>query len=213
MIDAEKMADLRSRMWRLWWVLEDLSECPAEIHDLELREAVQFALQDAARGAILADELTGHQDDKFPGMDVIEPLQDEVGMLDLGKLRASALDGEVDRIPSRAMTKTAVTMNRPRFRDYIKARLVVDPEDNPTGDLVRELLDDSAFPTVTTYPELKMHLLARGACPEAQVQAAILWRQYRKAVVRHFEAGTYRGPCWPVGNGTLRWSSTYPPRH
>jgi hypothetical protein len=108
------------------------------------------------------------------------------------------------------MTKMAM---RPSFRKYIKARLVVDPEDNPTGDLMRDVLDDSAFRTVKTYRDLKMHLLASGACFEAQVQAAIVWRQYRKAVVQHFEAGTYRGPCWPVGNGILQWSSTYPPRH
>jgi hypothetical protein len=102
---------------------------------------------------------------------------------------------------------------RPSLRKYIKARLVVDPEDKPTGDLMRDLLDDSDFATAKTYPELQRHLVAHGACYEAQVQAAILWRQYRKAVARHFEAGTYRGPCWPVGNGVLQWSSTYPPRH
>ena len=88
---------------------------------------------------------------------------------------------------------------------------MVDPEDNPTGDLMRDLLDDSAFPTVKTYRELKMHLLARGACPEAQAQAEILWGQYSKAVGLHFEAGTYRG-SW-VDNGTAVWSSTYLPRH
>ena len=107
---------------------------------------------------------------------------------------------------------TKMTM-RPSLRKYMKARLVVDPEDNPTGDLMRNLLDDNAFPTVKTYRELKMHLLARGACPEAQAQAEILWGQYWKAVDLHFEAGTYRGPCWLDGDGMARWSSTYPPRH
>jgi len=100
---------------------------------------------------------------------------------------------------------------KPSFRKYIKARLVVDPEDNPAGDLMRDVLDDSAFPTVKTYLELKMYLRSRRACHEAQVQAAIVWRQYWKAVLRHREAGTYRG-FWIEGTRAV-WSSTYPPRH
>lgn len=77
----------------------------------------------------------------------------------------------------------------------------------PQGDFVLEAKSDRAFPEVQTWPALKSYLRNSGACREAVVAAAGVWRFYQRKVRRmhstlnHWDDG--RVECPPLRVGSL----------
>lgn len=62
------------------------------------------------------------------------------------------------------------------FKEYLTTR---QPRDNIQGDFVRDAKSDSTMPAVTTWAELKRHLLRRNACGGALEAAKLVWSAYQ----------------------------------
>lgn len=62
------------------------------------------------------------------------------------------------------------------FKEYLTMRQV---RDNIQGDFTKDARNDAKLPDVTTWPELKRHLLLRNACKGAIEAARLVWQAYR----------------------------------
>lgn len=71
------------------------------------------------------------------------------------------------------------------FNEYIITR---QARDNIQGDFVRDAKSDATLPDVTTWAELKRHLLRRNACDGALEAAKLVWSAYQAKLRRTAQA-------------------------
>lgn len=68
--------------------------------------------------------------------------------------------------------------NRPTtFRRFVFQQIV---KDDPVGDFVLDVIEDSEFPEEDRWALIYIHLILRDACPEAVKAARKLWRRYKR---------------------------------
>ncbi|MFT4149541.1 MAG: hypothetical protein QM656_05030 [Paracoccaceae bacterium] len=67
------------------------------------------------------------------------------------------------------------------FKEYLTRR---QTRDNIQGDFVRDAKSDLTMPDVTTWAELKRHLLRRNACDGALEAVELVWSAYQARLRR-----------------------------
>jgi hypothetical protein len=81
-------------------------------------------------------------------------------------------------------------MTQMTFHEYIKIARITD---TPQGDFVSDAKRDDELEDIKTWPELRRHLVNRGACPEAVRAGYKVFHNYRMYVVRTTGAWSANG--------------------